>query len=208
MNNKITLIVILANIMLVFSSMFGINLKNYTDQGIEGRNKLVEAIQGLKEGKAEIANIHYGMLKPQLIDVLHDKILFLTGDGKTSNIILQPNTSPEDPINKPEGQITILKDAIDSISGMPKVLTYTIAIGDLKETLEWLRDKPLTEIENHLESTRNNFDAVAQELDNPAIGIKFDLAITKLQSAVCKIEKTLKAMKATFTPSPECAKPK
>lgn len=159
------------------TTAFSIDLKSYINQAIEGRDQIIEAIKGLKKGKREIGSIYSTQLKPQLIDVL----------AQQSNGV--------------KDQIKSINGAIDPLLNIPGWVKDFIAIGDLQGTLTYLKNTPLVNIEKHLDDTRINFDTIAQKLNDKKIADKFDLSIAKMQSAVCSIEKTLKALKADFVPS-------
>lgn len=168
------------------SMIIPINLQQYKAQIVTGRNQLITAIQGLKAAKLEISKLYSDQLKPQLIDPLDTRI--------------------HDTNNK----ISEINDSLSDLTRMPDFIRKIVNIGDLVPTLQWIINNPLAKINQILTSTKNIFQPVTDELvlPNPkaqALYGKFDLSIAKLQSAVCKIEKTLTAIKADFTPSTECA---
>lgn len=166
--------------------MHAIDLKQYIEQIVKARNQLIEAIKGLKDGKQEISKIYSDQLKPQLIDTLDAKI------------------------NDTNKMVGDLKQALDPLTSIPDFIKSIVSIGDLEPTLRWIIDNPLAKVNEVLTNTKNVFQPIAEQLVLPnakaqALYSKFDLSTAKLQSAVCKIEKTLTAIKANFTPSPECA---
>ena len=212
------------------SFIHAINLKEYSDQIVSARDQLIVAIKSLKDGKLEISKIYSDQLKPQLIDTLDSKI----NDTKKITDGLQDAISPltnipgfikklvdigdleptlqwiiDNPLAKVNGVLTDTKNIFQPITeklippsdaDMAANAQKIAAIYAQADTLENPQDQ---------DAKRKEADDIVATLDRQkqagVLYAKFDLSTSKLQSAVCKIEKTLKAIKATFTPSPECA---
>lgn len=231
-------IIIFSFISIVSATSLNLNalldLKKYIDYIKDGRNQLIDAINGLKAGKTEIGKIYDDQLKPQLFDEIDKNSVFVAE------------------------QTDEIKGALGPLTDMPSwvkpIVVNVTVINDLEPTLQWTIDHPLKDINNHLQKVKSDFQVVAEKLKPPtaqdmtaneqkikeiyaaadamekpedqaakrkeadayiaqldrqkkagSLYAKFDIAIAKLQSAVCKIERTMKALKAEFTPSPECS---
>lgn len=171
-----------------------VDLSPLANQIIAIRKELVSAIDVLSKGQREIHKIYQdgaSGLKPQLIDQL-DKLSKQT-----------------------KGKVKDIRGSLDPLKKLPpfvkKIAMKLANLDDLEPTLLWIADKPLKVIIDYLQETYTTFNALGEKIrsgskESAKLDQHFTNAITKLQKAVCRIEKTLASLKDDYVISEQCKK--
>lgn len=171
-----------------------IDLSPLINQIMDMRTQLVSAVTELSKGKQELYKVYqdgkHG-LKPQLLDQLE--------------II----------IKETEKNVKDIKGSLDPLKKLPpfvkKVAVKVANIVDLEPTLIWITQKPLKAIIDYLKQTHKRFKTLGEKIrpgspESAALDQHFTNAVTSLQKAVCRVERTLAALKEDFVVSGPCQK--
>jgi hypothetical protein len=171
-----------------------IDFSPLTNQITDIRTELVGAVDGLRAGQTEMHKLYkdgsHG-LKPELLDQL-------------SQIIEQTKINGE-----------TIKESLAPLKNLPsfvkKVAVRVVRIPDLEPTLTWIIDKPLQAIIDYLQTTYATFNTLGEKIrpgsrESAKLDQHFTNARTKLGKAICRIEKTLAALKDDYVISAECKK--